>query len=221
MRTVLSGILLLLITILWGCGSGDSGSPDPAAAAVPLQLILIGGPGAGKGTQAERIAERYGIPHISTGEMLRAEVAEGTDLGKRVEAVMQRGELVADSIILRLIDKRLSRVDTKNGFILDGFPRTREQAEGLEPILAKRANSDIHVLLLEVSDAEMIERLLGRGRADDTPETVANRIEKYHRETADAIAYYDQRGSLVRINGEQSIEAVAEDVAAALRALRR
>jgi adenylate kinase len=148
--------------------------------------------------------------------MLREEVAKGSELGKRVAAVMERGDLVADSIILRLIDERLKQPDCEKGFILDGFPRTLEQAEGLEPILQKRGNADVKVLLLEVSDGEMTKRLLGRERADDTEETIKNRIQKYHNETVEAIEYYEKKGNLIRIDGEQSIEDVFAEIAGAL-----
>lgn len=178
----------------------------------PLQLILIGGPGAGKGTQADKIKEKYAIPHISTGQMLRDEVAKDSELGMQVKAVMERGDLVADSTILRLIEERLKQPDCKAGFILDGFPRTLAQAQGLEPILQKRGDSTVKVLLLEVSDQEMMNRLLARKRADDTEDTIKHRIEKYHSETAEAIDYYAQNGNLIRINGEQSIDEVFGEI---------
>jgi len=177
-----------------------------------MRLILIGGPGAGKGTQAKRIKEVYGIPHISTGQILRDEVAKGSELGNQVKGIMGRGELVADEIILNLIENRLKLPDSKKGFILDGFPRTLEQAEGLEPILKRRGVTSVKVLLLNISDDEILKRLMSRGRADDTEETIANRIQKFHNETQDAIDYYNERADLVRINGEQEIDAVAAEI---------
>lgn len=182
-----------------------------------LQLIILGGPGAGKGTQAQKITENYSIAHISTGTILREEVKKETPLGMRVKEVMERGELVADSIILDLVAERLKQPDTGRGFILDGFPRTIPQAEGLTEILERRGNTGLKVLLLEVSDEEMMNRLLQRGRADDTEETIKNRIEIYHEQTDPLIDYYQKKGTLVRINGEQSIEAVAGDIQEALK----
>lgn len=196
------------------CGEGEKFETQTAEmqSMQPLQLILIGGPGAGKGTQADKIKEKYAIPHISTGQMLRDEVAKDSELGMQVKAVMERGDLVADSTILRLIEERLKQPDCKAGFILDGFPRTLAQAQGLEPILQKRGDSTVKVLLLEVSDQEMMNRLLARKRADDTEDTIKHRIEKYHSETAEAIDYYAQNGNLIRINGEQSIDEVFGEI---------
>jgi adenylate kinase len=216
---IIPGVMTVFFLLILSCGGGEQNEMQSGAREKPaqlLQLIIIGGPGAGKGTQAAGIKEKYGVAHISTGEMLREEVAKGSELGKRVAAVMERGDLVADSIILRLIDERLKQPDCEKGFILDGFPRTLEQAEGLEPILQKRGNADVKVLLLEVSDGEMTKRLLGRERADDTEETIKNRIQKYHNETVEAIEYYEKKGNLIRIDGEQSIEDVFAEIAGAL-----
>ncbi|NIV15476.1 MAG: adenylate kinase [Aliifodinibius sp.] len=184
--------------------------------AEPVQLIILGGPGAGKGTQSDKINETYAIPHISTGDILREEVAKETKIGKQVEDVMERGELVADSIVLNLVEQRLRQPDTKSGFILDGFPRTIPQAKGLENILDKQGREDVKVILLEVSDEEMMNRLLDRGREDDTRKVIQNRIETYHQQTEQVIDYYQKRGNLIRINGEQSIEGVSKDIQSAL-----
>lgn len=181
-----------------------------------MQLILIGGPGAGKGTQAQKIQHTLGIPHISTGEMLRDEVARGSELGNEVKETMKRGGLVSDATMLKLVENRLNNPDCKRGFILDGFPRTLNQAKGLQAILERRGNTSLKVLLLNISDHEMTKRLLSRKRADDTEQTIENRIQKFHRETADTIAYYQERGNLVRINGEQNIHEVAAAIAKAL-----
>ena len=177
-----------------------------------IQLILIGGPGAGKGIQAEAICKAHPIPHISTGDILRREVAEGSELGVRVREIMDQGLLVDDATMLKVVEHRLQCPDTESGFILDGFPRTLDQARGLSEILKRRPVSKVCVLVLSVSDDEMTRRMMGRGRADDTPETVARRIAKFHRETEDAIAYYQEKGQLVRIDGEQGIELVTRDV---------
>ena len=221
MKTIASlAITALFALCLLACNGGGQGEPQQVRtvhpARQPLQVILIGGPGAGKGTQAAKIKEKYGIPHISTGEILREEVAKGTSLGMQVKEVMERGELVADSIILTLVENRLKQPDCRNGFILDGFPRTLAQAQGLEPILQKRGHPGLKVILLEVSDREMMQRLLARKRADDTEETIKNRIAKYHAETVDAIRYYEEKGLLSRIDGEQSIEDVFADIDADL-----
>lgn len=217
-----ASLIILALFALWtlACNGGGQGEPQQVRtvhpARQPLQVILIGGPGAGKGTQAAKIKEKYGIPHISTGEILREEVAKGTPLGMQVKAVMERGELVADSIILTLVENRLKQPDCRDGFILDGFPRTLAQAQGLEPILQKRGHPALKVILLEVSDGEMMQRLLARKRADDTEETIKNRIAKYHAETVEAIRYYEGKGLLSRIDGEQSIEDVFADIDADL-----
>ncbi|MEZ4748772.1 MAG: adenylate kinase [Calditrichia bacterium] len=189
---------------------------DAVAHAMVFQLILIGGPGAGKGTQASRLKQKLDIPHISTGEILRSEVAKGTQLGQQVTGIMKSGGLVADSIVLALIDKRLKEPDTKNGFILDGFPRTIAQAKGLELILEHRGNTDIIVVFLDTSDDEMYRRLMGRGRADDSVATVRSRIDKYHAETRDAINYYREKGVLLRIDGNQDMDSVTVDIHKAL-----
>jgi len=210
---IIMGVALYLFTAV-SCEGGEKSETQIAEtkSMQPLQLILIGGPGAGKGTQAEKIKEKYGIAHISTGQMLRDEVAKGSELGMQVKEVMERGDLVADNTILKLIEERLKQPDCKAGFILDGFPRTLAQAQGLEPILQRRGDPNIKMLLLEVSDQEMMNRLLARKRADDTEETIKNRIEKYHSETTEAIDYYAQQGNLIRISGEQSIEDVFGEI---------
>lgn len=214
-------IILLSLTIsVISCEGGKQAGTQARSggqSVQPLQLILIGGPGAGKGTQADKLKEKYGIAHISTGEMLREEVARGSELGMQVKAVMERGDLVADSTILKLIEERLKQPDCQKGFILDGFPRTLEQAQGLEPILRRRGSPNVKVLLLEVSDGEMMKRLLARKRADDTEETIKNRIQKYHSETTEAIGYYEQKGVLIRIDGEQPIEEVFAEIEEALK----
>ncbi len=220
---LLNLLAIACFALLLSCQQADheKGTAEAAKAEMtvkaPLQLIIIGGPGAGKGTQARRIKDAYGIAHISTGAILRQEVADSTELGMKVQEVMARGDLVADDIILNLIEKRLKQPDCDPGFILDGFPRTLEQAQSLAPILQRRGNANIKVLLLEVSDEEMEKRLLGRGRADDTAETIKNRIAKFHRETSQAINYYQQSGILIRVNGEQSIEDVAAEIDTVLK----
>jgi len=219
-KQILKLIVFGVVLMIFSCDSNRPETHSEADAKVAgvavLQLILIGGPGAGKGTQAKNIQKKYRIPHISTGQILRDEVAKGTELGKQVSGVMQRGGLVSDDIILRLIDNRLRDSDARKGFILDGFPRTLAQAEGLETILQRHGDVRLKVLLLEVSDAEMMKRMMGRGRADDTRETIQNRIQKFHSETSNVIRYYAKKGDLIRVNGEQSIEGVSAAVEKAL-----
>jgi adenylate kinase len=178
----------------------------------PLQLVMLGPPGAGKGTQARKIEEKFNIPHISTGEILRAEVERKTVLGEKIEEVMKRGELVADDIIFHLVEARLIETDCDNGFILDGFPRTVPQAEELNRILKKRGNDKLHVVYLMVTEEISLERLLARRRLDDTREIFQKRIKVYHEQTAPLIDYYFERGAIIRINGVQSIEDVFREI---------
>jgi len=207
MLRILSAIALGLLAVSCG-GAGDASGE----AATTLRLVLLGPPGAGKGTQASRVHDDYAIPQISTGDMLRAEVAEGSELGLVVKEVMERGELVADSTVLSLVRKRLSRPDCAGGFILDGFPRTIPQAEGLDDILGESVASGLVVVDIEVPDEVLMPRLLARKRADDTEATIENRIRVYHEETAPLLAYYERTGRLRRVNGDQPIEAVFKEI---------
>jgi adenylate kinase len=178
----------------------------------PLQIVIMGPPGAGKGTQAERISEKHNIAHISTGAILRSEVAKGSELGNEVKAVMERGDLVADGIILELVRARLDEPDCRRGFILDGFPRTIFQAEGLDALLHKRGTPRVTVIDLVVPEDELMRRMLARKRADDTESTIRNRIAVYHEQTAPLIEYYKGKDALVRVNGNQSIEEVFGEI---------
>jgi adenylate kinase len=175
---------------------------------VPLDILLLGPQGAGKGTQARRIAAEYGIPHIATGDMLRAAISDGTPLGKEVEAVVNAGDLVSDDLMVALIRERLAQEDTRNGFILDGFPRTTAQAEALDHLLREIGRSFSVVFALQIPDAVAFARLRRRaqleGRADDTDEAIHRRLDNYHRETEPLIEYYRTRGNLVPIHGDRS-----------------
>lgn len=177
-----------------------------------MRIVLLGAPGSGKGTQAERIVERYRLTHVSTGDLLRAEVAAGTPLGKQAKSIMEAGELVSDQIVLGMIEQRLGKPDTRNGFLLDGFPRTLAQAEGLDGLLNKLAQPLDVTLLLEVDYDEIMQRLLARKRADDTEDTIRNRLKVYDAQTAPVIDYYDKQGKLRRVQGVGDVRAIAERI---------
>lgn len=208
-----------------------------------MKLILLGAPGAGKGTQAEILCEKYNIPTVSTGAIIRESINSGTDLGNKVKAIIEKGQLVSDDIVIEIIKERLSKDDCKNGFILDGFPRTIAQAEALET-LGVEIDS---VVSIEVEDESIIERLSGRRecsscratyhvvnnpsekgdicdkcgaklimRKDDEPETIANRLKVYHAETEVLKNFYDAKGLLKKFDGTQDISKITEDIVKAL-----
>ena len=183
---------------------------------MPLNVLLLGPQGAGKGTQARRVADAYGIPHIASGEILRAEMAAETDLGRRVKEIYDRGDLVPDELMIDLIRTRLEQPDTEIGFILDGFPRTTVQAEALDTILADIGRNFSVVFALQIPDEVAFERLRRRaeieGRADDTDEGIQRRLENYHRETEPLIEYYRVRGNLVPIHGNRKENEVFSEI---------
>jgi adenylate kinase len=182
-----------------------------------VRILILGPQGSGKGTQAKRIATAYGIPHVATGEILRSAIADGTELGRRVQPILERGDLVPDGLMVDLIRERLADED---GFVLDGFPRTLPQADALDAMLTEIGKPLDVVLLLQVGDGEASKRLLGRaaaeGRKDDEPDAIANRLRHYHQETEPVVERYRAEGMLVPINGERSIGEVAADIDAAL-----
>ena len=205
-----------------------------------MRLIIVGPPGAGKGTQAVKIAEKHGLVHISTGDMLRAEIKKESELGKMAKSMIERGELVTDSVIIGMVKDRIAQPDCENGFILDGFPRTIPQADALGEITELDAVVDI-----EVPAERLVERICSRRicpecgksynttthsdpkctcgatlvqRADDTVETVSNRIAVYEAQTRPLIEYYSERKLVRPIDGDQSIEAVEADIEKALNA---
>ena len=178
------------------------------------RLLFLGPPGAGKGTQAQRLASREGLLHLSTGDLLRAEVQAGTPLGQEAEAVMARGELVSDALVLAIVRSRLEHHG--GGWLLDGFPRNLPQAEALEGLLTSLNQRIEQVILLELDDAVLIERLLARGRVDDNAEVIANRLNVYREQTAPLIAHYEGQGLLLRLDGVGSIEAIEERLASLL-----
>ncbi|HAG81185.1 MAG TPA: adenylate kinase [Cyanobacteria bacterium UBA12227] len=176
------------------------------------RLIFLGPPGAGKGTQAQRLAEVLRIPHISTGEILRSAVADKTPLGQKAQAYMDRGELVPDELLLDLIGDRLNQPDAEKGWILDGFPRNVSQASFLEKLLQELNQTCNCAINLEVPDEILLDRLLGRGRLDDTPETIRTRLEVYRHQTAPVIEFYRERALLRIIDGDRPMEEVTDSL---------
>jgi adenylate kinase len=174
-----------------------------------MRILILGPQGSGKGTQAQRIAAAYGVPHIATGDMFRAAVAAGSELGARVAPILERGDLVPDDLTIDLIRERLAEED---GFVLDGFPRTVPQAEALDAMLEEIGKPLDAVILLQVSDDVATERLRERavkeGRADDSPEAIANRLRQYHDLTELVVDRYQQAGIEVIVDGEQTMDAV-------------
>lgn len=176
-------------------------------------LVLFGPPGVGKGTQAAILAEHYGLPHLSTGEILRDEIARGTDLGTSVAEAVRQGGFADDDDILEIISRRIDRADLANGFIMDGFPRNVGQAKRFDELLAARSRKVHAALFLAAPDATVLARLAGRaaGRADDKPETHRERLRAYHEKTKPLVDYYRARNVLAEVNGDQTIEAVAAE----------
>ena len=212
-----------------------------------LRTILLGPPGAGKGTQAVNIVDKYGVPHISTGDIFRANIKNGTELGQRAQEYMNRGELVPDDLVIEIATTRLLEDDCKNGFLLDGFPRTVYQAEKLDEFLAAHGSKIDKVLDIAVEKEELITRLTGRRvckacgasfhvvnippktegicdrcggeliqRADDTIETVANRIDVYEKQTMPLVDYYEKAGNIAHIDGATGLDNVFADIVKAL-----
>jgi adenylate kinase len=187
-----------------------------------MRLLLLGAPGSGKGTQAARLKDSLGVPHISTGDLLRAEVAAGTPLGLEAKGVMARGELVSDAILLGMLEDRFSRPDTANGFILDGYPRNLAQADALDGLLARIGQRFDHAVQLEVPSELLVERIAGRaqaeGRADDNPDSVRKRLQVYESQTAPVIGFYRQHGQLTVVDGVGSLDEVFTRIVEAIQA---
>ncbi len=186
------------------------------------RLLIVGPPGAGKGTQASRIVERYGVPWISTGDIFRANIKAGTELGKRVSQIIESGQLVPDELTNEIVADRLQHDDVVNGFLLDGYPRTVDQAHSLDRVLEAEARALDAVVLLEVDTDEVVSRLLGRaaveGRADDTEEIIRHRQEVYQEQTKPLVELYGERGVLVSVDGLGEVDDVTARIFAALDA---
>ncbi|HEU5279942.1 MAG TPA: adenylate kinase [Gaiellaceae bacterium] len=185
-----------------------------------MNLLVLGPQGSGKGTQAKLLSADREILHVSTGDMFRAAIASGSELGRQVEPILARGDLVPDKLTVALIRERLSQPDARAGFVLDGFPRNLAQAEALDEMLAGIGRSLDAVLFFDLSDELALERILGRardeGREDDTPEVVGRRLAIYHEQTEPVVELYRARGTLVPLHADRSIEEVAAEIASAL-----
>jgi adenylate kinase len=185
-----------------------------------MRIVLLGAPGSGKGTQATRMVERLGVPHISTGALLRNAAKRGTELGLKAKSLTDRGELVPDDIMTDMIEERLSRPDVANGFILDGYPRNLSQAKSLDSMLERLGQPANEAIQIDVDPEQIIQRLAGRAnkeqRSDDAAEVVRNRMRVYHEQTAPVIDYYEGRGMLTHVLGDGPVEVVLERILSVL-----
>lgn len=180
-----------------------------------MRVVFLGAPGVGKGTQAELLCDRHGWRHLATGDMLRSAVDRGTTLGRKAKEAMSRGDLVEDEVILGLIEETLGELG-ESGYVLDGFPRTLAQARGLDEMLARRSEELDRVILLTADADVVVERLVKRGRADDTPETVRHRLEVYENSTRPLVDYYEPKGILRTVDGVGKVEEIHRRVESAV-----
>ncbi|RMG62952.1 MAG: adenylate kinase [Bacteroidetes bacterium] len=189
-----------------------------------LNLVIFGPPGAGKGTQSQRVIDQFGLIHLSTGDMLRAEMASGSELGDQVKSIIAAGQLVRDEIVIALIAKRLDAHAEAPGFIFDGFPRTVAQAEALDHLLTEKHTSITGMISLVVPEEELVTRLVKRGeesgRSDDNEETIRKRIVEYNEKTLPVATYYQGQGKLYEIEGVGSIEEIGDRIAKVLKAFQ-
>lgn len=181
------------------------------------RLIFFGPPGAGKGTQAKNLSQECEIPHIATGDILRDAIAQQTEVGKKAQSYVENGDLVPDEVLAELVRDRLQQPDTQPGWILDGFPRTLNQAEFLDQLLAQLNSGYDLVIYLDVPDQILMERLLGRGRKDDTEDTIRHRLEVFHNQTKGLINFYQQRNHLLQVDGNQPLPQVTERIKTAMK----
>lgn len=186
-----------------------------------INIVIFGAPGSGKGTQSEFIAQEFGLKHISTGDILRQEIADQTELGKLANQYMSKGQLVPDDVVIRMQEHLIAAHADQKGFIFDGFPRTIEQGKALDTMLAHHNEKVTVVLSLDVEDAELIDRLLKRGqisgRSDDNRETIENRLKVYYSQTEPLKEFYAKQGKLARIKGMGSIDEIKQEIAKTIR----